>query len=571
MVTICKAEDLELLRQDPAGGFALTADIDMTGNPWVPVDFSGTLQGNGYRVSNLRVERTADGETAGFFGTLSGVVTDLHLRNVSVCAAGSRFAGVLAGVISGTAEGCTVTGQLRHGAVTGAVAGKITGIFQGGTTVTAQIGDHFEGGLCADVAMEGTVTLAAQRGENAKITGLWRDSTYTLDKCDPALQQRRKVAIQYMRDMATVCWQIDQDKLEYIKNRQICVHYQNYERGKIYQGIPYAHSGGSLARFLAAMASCKDGVYTTKPNLKNGEYYVGEFAESLASEGISVKDNYGFTQYMGNDCSSAVSWAWRQVSSVDMAEGGCYGRYSGNMIPTAANKENHGILPVAAFFASSEDTRVDAKKLGTEPFYEGYARVLPGDGLAGYDTSGHVLLASQDAMVIRDGDGKIDPDKSFLTTIEQGAGLYDSKGDDNRFLENLPSPQQTSWRVDYRYNFRNLAINGNYEDLKMQHKHCGCDHIYLPITMQALQQVETPAITPRVRMDGATVSSNFYITATEMAGETVYTQVSHDWHIYREFPTTAVDLAKAHNLKSGSYSAIVHLSNGQKVPVEFTV
>ena len=573
MVKISTAEALELLRQDPAGSFELTAHIDMTDKLWTPVDFSGCLQGNGYTISNLRVEKTEGRENAGFFGILSGTVTGLHLRDAYICANGTQFAGVLAGVISGKAEDCTVTGQLCNctGAVAGAVAGSVTGIFRGGTAVTAQSGPHTEEGLCADVAMESTVKLVGQRSETAQITGFWRDSTYALSKCHPTLQQRRKVAIQYMRDMATVCWQIDQDKLEYIKNRTVCIHYQNYVRGKVYQGIPYAHSGGSLARCLSIMASCKDGVYTTKPNLQNGEYYVGEVAESLASEGISIKDNYGFVQYMGNDCSSSVSWSWRQVSSVDMAEGGCYGRYSGNMVPTEENKKNHGILPVGDFFACSEDTRLVYEQVGEEPLYEAYAKSLPGDAICGVDNGGHVLMMSKDAMVIRDGDGKIEPNKSFLITIEQGAGFFDSKGSDNHFREDLPSPQQTSWRVDYRYNFRNLARNNNYPTVAEKRKHCGCDHVYLPITMQALQQVDTPAVTPRIWMEGAVVRSNFYIMATEMAGEVIFTQVSHDWHIYREFPTTAVDLAKTHNLQPGSYQAIVHLSSGQKEPVEFTV
>ena len=51
----------------------------------------------------------------------------------------------------------------------------------------------------------------------------------------------------------------------------------------------------------------------------------------------------------------------------------------------------------------------------------------------------------------------------------------------------------------------------------------------------------------------------------------MYTQVSQDWHVYREFPTTSVDLAATHSLQPGSYTAKVHLSNEQIVTVEFTV
>ena len=573
MKKITNTQQLQWLRQTPEGCFELAADLDMTDICWTPVDFSGVLDGKGHTVTNLKVEKTEGRETAGFFGVLSGQARNLHLADAQICANGTRYAGVLAGVIEGTADDCTVTGQICNctGACVGAMAGKVTGTCIGGTGVSVQSGPHAQSGLCADVKMQGIAALVGEMGENAVVSGLWRDHSYSLQLCSKTLQQRRQRAVDYMRAMATVKWQIDQDKLEYTKNRKLCSHYQNYERGKVYMGIPYAHSGGGLARFRSAMASEADGVFMAKPNLPNGEYYVGQVAEALASEGICVKDNYGFTQYMGNDCSSAVSWAWRQVSSVDIAEGGCYGRYSGNMIPTRNNKEKHGILPVGDFFACSEDTRQVATEVGEEAIWESFAKALPGDALSGYDTGGHVLMLSIDSVVIRNAAGKIDPDKSFVITIEQGPGLYDSKREDLYINQDLPEPIQVCWRVDYRYSFRDMARMGHYEDIAQRRKLCGCDHIYLPITMQAFLTENTPAVTPRVWMEGSKVCSNFHIAATQMDGEPVHTQISHDWHIYREFPVTSVDLAATHDLKPGSYTAKVHLSNEQVETVAFAI
>ena len=569
MREIKTAEELALLRQDPAGSYVLTADIDMAGSSWRPVDFSGTLDGAGHTVFNLKTEKVAGRESTGFFGCLQGTVCNLHIRQAEICASGTRHAGVLAGVIQGKAENCTVTGQICNctGACVGALAGKVTGICLGGDAVTAQAGPHTQSGLCADVEMAGKAALVGELGIDAVVTGLWRDRTYSTRRLSKVLQERRQKAVDYMYAMAKVRWKIDQDRLIYIKNRTKCVQYQCYERGVVYQGIPYAHSGGGLARFLFAMQSETDGVYTAKPNLKNGEYYVGEVAESLASEGIQVKDNYGFTQYMGNDCSSAVSWAWRQISSVDIAEGGCYGRYSGNMIPTEENEKKHGILPVGDFYACSEDTRIVVEQMGEEALYEAYAKALSGDALSGFDDGGHVLMFGFDPVVVRNGAGKIDPDRSFAVTIEQGPGLFDCKDQDQRFVGPLPS----TWRVDYRYSFRNLARMNYYSEIKEKRKQCGCDHIYLPITMQALRTERTPAVTPRIWMDGSTVFSNFYITATQMGEHTIHTQISHDWHIYRQFPVTSVDLAKTHELPLGSYTAKIHLSNGQVEEVAFSV
>lgn len=211
------------------------------------------------------------------------------------------------------------------------------------------------------------------------------------------------------------------------------------------------------------------------------------------------------------------------------------------------------------------------EQVGETAVYEALAKAIRGDGLCGYDTSGHVLMISYDPMVIRNGAGDIEPKHSFLVTIEQGGGFYDSKGEDNFFKPDLPEPIQSSWRVDYRYNFFDMARKGYYDNIPDRRKFSGCDHIYLPITMEALQVENTPAVTPRVWMEGSNVHSNFYIAATQMEGEPVFTQVSNDWHVFREFPTTSVDLAVTHRLQPGTYTAKVHLSNEQVAEVEFTV
>ena len=73
---ISTVQDLEQLAQRPSGGYALMADIDMDGQTWTPVDFSGVLQGNGYTISNCRIKNEEGRVETGFFGRLSGQVRD---------------------------------------------------------------------------------------------------------------------------------------------------------------------------------------------------------------------------------------------------------------------------------------------------------------------------------------------------------------------------------------------------------------------------------------------------------------------------------------------------------------
>ena len=125
-IPVSNAEDLSKLREDPNGSFVLTDDIDMSGIDWVPLAFSGTLNGNGHAVYNLTVNtmgeahaETLDGNAkvydsvfAGFFSVLDGgSVRDLTLRGVDISVESELhcFAGTLAGYMKNAViENCTI-------------------------------------------------------------------------------------------------------------------------------------------------------------------------------------------------------------------------------------------------------------------------------------------------------------------------------------------------------------------------------------------------------------------------------------------------------------------------------
>ena len=96
---ITDAAGLAAMRDNPSGSYALGADIDLAGIDWVPMPFSGKLDGQGHTIYNLSVSTTGaetrttqDGnrkkyETAfaGFFSTLENAeVRNLHLRGAFV-------------------------------------------------------------------------------------------------------------------------------------------------------------------------------------------------------------------------------------------------------------------------------------------------------------------------------------------------------------------------------------------------------------------------------------------------------------------------------------------------------
>ena len=580
------AQQLQNMADQPKAQYCLGADIDLAEENWKPVpEFSGSLDGNGYVIRNLRV--TGEEESVGLFGVLSGTVKQLKLENV-VIHAGKRVrnAGAFAGIVTGSLENCTAEGMIcadHENLCAGSLAGKVVagGTVLGGDTLTVTAGPdgkYKTEGLSADVrlfvpdtAKTGLVGVAEA---GSRVSGLWKDSANSTQRQPEVLQQRRKKVIAYMRSMGTVLWRVDQELLEYIKNdkKEPCIHYQRYEKGKTYMGIPYNHSAGSRGRFLSQMAAVDtQGVYTAMSGLENGRYYNGQYAEELADQGIQDRDQFGFICYMGNDCSSAVSWSWRQVSSVDVTEGGCHGLLSGEMMPTAENQAQFGILPAGNWQAKTTDSVLTYEQEGEQAFLEAYARARMGDAIVGYHNGGHVRLLSYDPVVIRDPAGKVDAHKSFFITIEQGDGFFTSKTLDNCTRPDLEEPINYSWRVDFRHGFWNLLHHDHFTD-KAQHRAVvGCGYHYLPITMRALQEVDTPAVTPRVWLEGAVVRSNFYIISTQVEGAPVYTHVAQHWEDYRKDPVTAVDLAAVHNLTPGIYEAKIQLSNEQIETVCFTV
>ncbi len=124
-------EGLLAIRDDPSGAYRLSADIDMAGRTWEPVDFSGELDGGGHALLNLTVTQTGaatattydgnyktyDTSFAGLFGTLTGAsVHDLTLWNARVTVESDApcFIGAIAGYSEdSTIADCTVQGVLE--------------------------------------------------------------------------------------------------------------------------------------------------------------------------------------------------------------------------------------------------------------------------------------------------------------------------------------------------------------------------------------------------------------------------------------------------------------------------
>ncbi len=88
------SQGLLAMAEDPDGSYILMNDIDMAGVEWKPVDFSGTLDGNGYAVINLTVSDINDTSSLSYDGNMKsydtyysglfGIMTDAQIINLTL-------------------------------------------------------------------------------------------------------------------------------------------------------------------------------------------------------------------------------------------------------------------------------------------------------------------------------------------------------------------------------------------------------------------------------------------------------------------------------------------------------
>ena len=124
-------QDLAAIAVDPAGSYILMEDLDMAGEQWPAVDFSGSFDGNGHAILNLTLTEfgtqkpeSYDGnrkayETAyvGLFSTMQNAqVKNLKLLNVRAVIESDEpcfLAGIAGYAQNSTITDCTVSGVLE--------------------------------------------------------------------------------------------------------------------------------------------------------------------------------------------------------------------------------------------------------------------------------------------------------------------------------------------------------------------------------------------------------------------------------------------------------------------------
>ena len=596
------------IQNHPDGKFELLWNIDLEGAQWAPLGteskpFTGTISGSYYTVSNLVItENSADGDM-GFFGVFSGMVRDLTLDGVKMTTnENTKRAGIWCGynkggtILRNDLANCAIQAdKLAEGAMIGGSVGLNDGEVRNGTfnselrvnaagsaTIGGMVGvtttgiEHLRneeslvvtgcdnktiGLLVGSLEGDATLTSCAFIGpENSKDGKLFTDligagdmekvtECLTRDNTpivvEPAILEKREAIVADMYAQGTIEWTVS-EPLVFGCYCELVNCYGSFYPGTTVRGILYNHKACSLERMQYAL----DENNVFRPEIGR----LGEFD--------------GMDSYMGNDCSTSIASAYRRViADVDF-------NYTKNML----NGVSKSIVPLGYW--------PDATELGYEPTYndvyvntageqamfESYALARPADMVLTYDQSGgHVRLVAENPIIVRDQNGLIDGNESYLITHEQGAP---------RTFE----PYYSSWRLSYKYSFASLYTTW-----------------YVPLTCVnfATGQFDTPMAELRNGVEGkfgmttGSVYSNFFLDSvnlviTDDAGNTVFdhvqfTTVSHyrddgarqdlwirrDMHEY-DLGHLAVPLQNVvfQNGKTYNYTITAHVGSGDDFVVK---
>ena len=479
------AEGVKNIANHPDANFTLLCNIDMGGAVIAPIGtaekpFTGEQKGANFKISNFTVQ--GDQADFGFVGVNKGTIRNLVLEDVTFIpganaknigamtgknegeiirctvggtmtvetAAENAFCGSMAGTttgeisnsisnvsitftattaatiggIAGSAEGCNLEFVTVEGAVTIAGANKTTGLMLGAAKDCTLKTCVFTG---ADNSLEGQL-FYNYYGTEENVSGqklYWRDNSREAER--PHVQEKREKAAQMMYDLCTIMWK--PQNIAHTCNCTLNMCNGVYNDTYTHYGLPYNHKNGSLSRMQYCLnedGTLKDWVY------------------DMAAEGTFDT----FDLYMGSDCSTQVLQAWLTVSNtVDY-------RRTSYQIPAVRELRNTGCYPVGewqwdlGYDVTSADATISknyTEANGPEVMYEAYAQLRLADAIVFYFETGHTRMIAEEPVVIRDENGKIDGQYSYVLCHEQGVTVLDEK---NKTYSTCPTFK--------KYTFENL-------------------------------------------------------------------------------------------------------------------
>ena len=157
---------------------------------------------------------------------------------------------------------------------------------------------------------------------------------------------------------------------------------------------------------------------------------------------------------LSSACARGCEWGWARVAnSTGLENMGSYNQYNSNI--ALVGTYNYGIGKYS--FSSGSGTKDIIRDNGEDVILESYTYMKPADGV--YSSSSyHVMMISENPVIVYDADGKIDPKESYVLVLEQDA--IGSKTDKQDTLQSNGVTLRGLGGVDNKYTFQDLLDKG---------------------------------------------------------------------------------------------------------------
>ena len=214
---------------------------------------------------------------------------------------------------------------------------------------------------------------------------------------DMSIQAMRQLCADFFRFSKQAQWICDHD-VEYICNASGTQ--DRMEEGQIYGGLPYTDLGtGNVYRTLDYMD--ENGVLNVSGAINKKKF----------------NKVYPFETFrnFGNQCANSAYVGWgRVINSADFND-------------AATMLQAKGFLRVGPYkyddalsvYKEAYNTMDICRENGEQTMFESYAAMELADGLVNFTTAGHVVMCTVAPVVVRNADGTINGEESYLCITEQ--------------------------------------------------------------------------------------------------------------------------------------------------------
>ena len=155
-------------------------------------------------------------------------------------------------------------------------------------------------------------------------------------------------------------------------------------------------------------------------------------------------------------CSYGAMQGWNRVSnSHGIKEMDSYSMYVSNIVPVGPYQYEPYTYNYNFKDRQASNLIIDSN--GEETIYESYACTLPADGVFS-SSAYHVMMISQNPVVVRRADGTIDPEQSYVLVHEQKS--TGTRTENLNYLQENGVTMRPLGSVDQKYTFQKLLGKG---------------------------------------------------------------------------------------------------------------